>query len=126
LHNTPSTFTIYVCLLTLRWIKEQGGLQAMGKRNAEKAAALYAEIDRTSLFEGAVVKEDRSLMNVCFRITKPELENAFNTFAKDNGCIGVKGHRSVGGFRASIYNAMPMEGVQKLISVMQEFEHSNS
>ena len=125
LHNTPSTFAIYVCLLTLRWIKEQGGLTVMAKRNEEKAATLYAEIDRNSLFEGTVEKEDRSLMNVCFKITKPELEDAFNNFAKENGCIGVKGHRSVGGFRASLYNAMSLEGVNKLVEVMREFESKN-
>jgi len=125
LHNTPSTFAIYVCLLTLRWIKEQGGLAVMAKRNEEKAATLYAEIDRNTLFDAFVAKEDRSLMNVCFRITKPELEDAFNTYAKENGCIGVKGHRSVGGFRASLYNAMTMEGVNKLIDVMREFEKNH-
>lgn len=125
LHNTPSTFAIYVCLLTLRWIKEQGGLQVMEKRNEEKANALYAEIDRNSLFEATVDKPDRSTMNVCFKIVRPELEDAFNTFAKNNDCVGIKGHRSVGGFRASIYNAMPLEGVNKLIAVMREFERQN-
>lgn len=126
LHNTPCTFAIYVCMLTLRWLKAQGGLAAIEKKNKEKAAKLYAEIDTNPLFEGVAAKEDRSLMNVCWVIKKPELEDAFNNFAKENGCIGIKGHRSVGGFRASIYNAMPLEGVEKLIGVMQEFTKNNS
>ena len=125
LHNTPSTFAIYVTMLTLRWIIAEGGLKVLEKRNQEKAAKLYAEIDRNSLFEGTVAKEDRSLMNVCWKILKPELEDSFNNFAKENGCIGIKGHRSVGGFRASIYNAMPAEGVNVLTQVMQEFERKN-
>jgi phosphoserine aminotransferase len=126
LHNTPSTFAIYVSMLTLRWIKEQGGLAEMEKRNEAKAAALYNEIDRNSLFEATVLKEDRSSMNVCFKIVRPELEEAFANFAKSNDCIGIKGHRSVGGFRASLYNAMDMAGVNQLITVMQEFEKSNA
>ncbi|MBA3648135.1 MAG: 3-phosphoserine/phosphohydroxythreonine transaminase [Chitinophagales bacterium] len=125
LHNTPSTFAIYVCLLTLRWIKDRGGLKVMEQCNKEKAGILYEEIDRSKLFEGTVVPEDRSLMNVCFRIVKPELEDDFNNFAKENGCIGIKGHRSVGGFRASIYNAMPIEGVNLLIELMKDFELRN-
>jgi phosphoserine aminotransferase len=126
LHNTPSTFAIYVCMLTLRWLKAQGGLAAVEKINQMKAARLYDAIDASKLFVGNVVKEDRSLMNVTWVLNRPELDDAFNNFAKDNGCIGIKGHRSVGGFRASIYNAMPVEGVEKLISVMKEFENKNS
>ncbi|HUM45788.1 MAG TPA: 3-phosphoserine/phosphohydroxythreonine transaminase [Chitinophagales bacterium] len=126
LHNTPSTFAIYVCMLTLRWLKEQGGLAKMEQRNRAKAALLYREIERNSLFEGNVAAEDRSMMNVTWIMPDPSLEEAFGQFAKDNGCIGIKGHRSVGGFRASIYNAMPDEGVTKLISVMQEFESKNN
>ena len=125
LHNTPSTFAIYVCMLTLRWLKGQGGIAALEKRNRAKAALLYAEIDRNALFEGNVATEDRSLMNVTWIMPDKSLEEAFGQFAKDNGCIGIKGHRSVGGFRASIYNAMPDEGVAKLISVMQEFESTH-
>jgi phosphoserine aminotransferase len=124
--NTPSTFSIYVCMLTLRWLKEQGGLAGVEKRNKEKAAKLYTQIDASSLFESQVAKEDRSLMNVTWVVKQPELEEAFNNYAKENGCIGIKGHRSVGGFRASIYNAMPMEGVDTLIKVMQEFERKYS
>ena len=121
LFNTPCTFAIYVSMLTLRWIKKMGGLQAMQKLNEEKAQKLYAEIDRNPLFEGVIAKEDRSHMNVTFTITKPDLEDAFAVAAKDAGCIGIKGHRSVGGFRASIYNAMPMEGIDVLTGVMREF-----
>ncbi|MGB3074217.1 MAG: 3-phosphoserine/phosphohydroxythreonine transaminase [Chitinophagales bacterium] len=122
LHNTPSTFALYVCMLTLRWLKENGGIAVMEKRNQAKAALLYSEIERNSLFEGNVAAEDRSLMNVTWIMTDTSLEETFGQFAKENGCIGIKGHRSVGGFRASIYNAMPDEGVAKLISIMQEFE----
>jgi phosphoserine aminotransferase len=124
--NTPGTFPIYGCMLTLRWLKDQGGLAVVEKRNSEKAAKLYDAIDSSNLFNGNVAKEDRSLMNVTWTITRPELEDAFNNFAKENGCIGIKGHRSVGGFRASIYNAMPVEGVEKLIQLMQEFERIHS
>jgi phosphoserine aminotransferase len=126
LHNTPSTFSIYVCLLTLRWIREQGGLKIIEQRNIEKAAKLYSEIDRNVLFEGTVAKEDRSLMNVCWHVLKPEMEEPFHSFAKENGCIGIKGHRSVGGLRASIYNAMPLKGVELLVELMQEFERKNA
>lgn len=126
LHNTPSTFSIYVCMLTLRWLKAQGGLKAVEKNNREKAAKLYAALDASNLFIGNVAKEDRSLMNVTWVLKKPELEDAFNAFARENGCIGIKGHRSVGGFRASLYNAMTMEGVNVLIDVMKEFEKKNS
>ncbi|HYV92286.1 MAG TPA: 3-phosphoserine/phosphohydroxythreonine transaminase [Chitinophagales bacterium] len=125
LHNTPCTFSIYVCMITLRWLKAQGGLVAVEKNNREKASSLYAALDASELFIGNVAKEDRSLMNITWVLKKPELEDAFNNFAKENGCIGIKGHRSVGGFRASIYNAMSLEGVNVLIDVMKEFERKN-
>ena len=125
LFNTPCTFAIYVSMLTLRWIKKMGGLSAMQKINEVKAKVLYDEIDRNPLFDGVIAKEDRSLMNVTFTINKPEHEEAFANAAKDAGCIGIKGHRSVGGFRASIYNAMPLEGVQVLVDVMKEFTVKN-
>ncbi|MEO5675897.1 MAG: 3-phosphoserine/phosphohydroxythreonine transaminase [Chitinophagales bacterium] len=125
LHNTPCTFSIYVCMLTLRWLRANGGLAGAEKRNIQKAARLYETLDSSNLFEGNVAREDRSTMNVTWVLKKPELEEAFNTFAKENGCIGIKGHRSVGGFRASIYNAMPIEGVEILIGVMKEFERKN-
>ena len=126
LHNTPSTFSIYTCMLTLRWLKAQGGLAAVEKRNKEKASALYAALDASKLFVGNVAKEDRSLMNVTWVLKKPELEDAFASFAKEKGCIGIKGHRSVGGFRASLYNAMTIDGVKVLIGVMEEFERKNA
>ncbi len=121
LHNTPSTFGIYVMLLTLRWLQKEGGLAVMEQRNKEKAQLLYDAIDRSPLFTGVARKDSRSDMNVTWTINKPELEDAFNTLAKDNGCIGIKGHRSVGGFRASIYNAMPRAGVELLINLIDDF-----
>ncbi len=120
--NTPPVFPIYVSLLTLRWVKAQGGVEAMERRNLAKAKLLYEEIDRNALFEGTARREDRSLMNVPFVLTQPEKEEAFLSFCEENGCVGLKGHRSVGGFRASIYNAMPLESVQVLVELMREFE----
>jgi phosphoserine aminotransferase len=123
--NTPATVSVFGCLLTLRWLKENGGLEAMEKLNIEKAKVLYDEIDRNKLFQSTVPnKEDRSRMNVCFVMT-PEyatFEKEFDTFATSQGMIGLKGHRSVGGFRASIYNAMPLDSVKALVKTMQEFE----
>lgn len=119
--NTPPVYPIYVCMLTMRWIKELGGVAAMEKRNKEKAAILYNEIDNNPCFKGTTAKEDRSLMNVCFVMTNPELEAEFMAVATEAGCVGIKGHRSVGGFRASIYNAMPLESIQMLVNVMKEF-----
>ena len=122
LYHTCPTFPIYVSMLALRWTQAQGGLIEMQKRNAEKAALLYGEIDRNPLFQGSVVKEDRSLMNVCFKAISPEIETAFLDLAKKNNIVGIKGFPVVGGFRASIYNAMPMEYVKVLVKIMQEFE----
>lgn len=119
--NTPPVFAIYVCLLTLRWLKEQGGIAAIEKKNSEKAALLYAEIDNNPLFTGTVVKEDRSKMNVCFVMEDPSLEKDFLDYTISLGIIGIKGHRSVGGFRASLYNALPLNSVQVLINAMQSF-----
>ncbi len=121
--NTPPVFPIYASMLTLRWIKKQGGLAVMAKRNREKAQLLYDEIDANPLFVGAAAKEDRSLMNVTFVMAKGKehLQDDFLAEADAAGCVGVKGHRSVGGFRASIYNAMPIEGVQTLADAMQNF-----
>lgn len=121
LYNTPPTFPIYVCLLTLRWIKKLGGLKAMEKINQAKGKLLYDEIDANPLFKGTVAKEDRSLMNVCFVGDNEALENEFAVDAKNAGCVNLKGHRSVGGFRASIYNAMPIESVQVLVDTMKAF-----
>jgi len=122
--NTPPVLPIYSALETLRWLKANGGLVAMEKKNIAKSELLYNEIDRNKLFVGTAAKEDRSRMNVCF-VMKPEyqeLEAEFLKFASDRGMVGIKGHRSVGGFRASIYNALPIESVQALIDCMQEFE----
>lgn len=121
LYNTPPVFSIYVSMLSLRWIKKLGGLQAMEKINHAKGMLLYNEIDRNPYFKGTVAIEDRSWMNVCFVCDNEELENEFAGDAKKAGCIHLKGHRSVGGFRASIYNAMPIESVQVLVDTMKEF-----
>jgi phosphoserine aminotransferase len=111
---------------TLKWVKEMGGLEAIQKINEEKAAMLYAEIDRNPYFVGTAAKEDRSIMNVCFVMAPgyEALQDEFMTFAKERGMVGIKGHRSVGGFRASIYNACPVESVKALVACMQEFEES--
>ncbi len=119
--NTPPVYPIYVCMLTLRWLKAQGGVKAMQVHNEEKAAMLYNEIDTNPLFEGAAAKEDRSLMNVTFTMKDDSLTNEFLQLAEEAGCVGLKGHRSVGGFRASIYNAMTKEGIQVLVDLMQAF-----
>lgn len=122
--NTPPVLPIYTTLETLRWLKANGGIEAMEKRNIAKAELLYNAIDNSKLFVGTAAKEDRSLMNVCF-VMKPEykeLEADFQKFAQAAGMDGIKGHRSVGGFRASIYNAMPIESVQALVDCMNEFE----
>jgi len=120
--NTPPVFAIYVCLLTLRWLKEQGGISEMEKRNTEKAELLYREIDRNSLFSGTAAVEDRSSMNACFIMESTEMEESFLAFAKSNHIVGIKGHRTTGGFRASMYNALPIESVQVLVDCMKEFE----
>lgn len=122
--NTPPVFAIYVVRETLRWLKSIGGVPAIQKLNEEKAALLYEEIDRNPLFEGTAVKEDRSLMNICFVMTEKYVDLApqFLEFAKSKGMVGIKGHRLVGGFRASTYNALPKESVQALVDCMREFE----
>lgn len=124
--NTPPVFPIYVSMLTMRWIKKHGGVAAMQAKNEHKAGLLYDEIDRNPLFHGTAAKEDRSMMNVCFLLHNEDLTEGFLNACADANCIGVKGHRSVGGFRASIYNAMPEEGVQKLVDVMKQFESANA
>ncbi len=122
--NTPPVVPIYCALQNLKWIKAQGGVEEMARRAQERADLLYAEIDRNPMFKGTAAKEDRSLMNICFVMADEykELEADFLKFAQSKGIQGVKGHRSVGGFRASCYNAMPLEGVQALVACMQEFE----
>ena len=125
--NTPPVLPIFVMHETLKWVKAQGGVEAMYKSNKAKADLLYAEIDRNPLFVGTAVKEDRSLMNVCFVMAPghEDLEAEFMAFAKEKGMVGIKGHRSVGGFRASIYNACPQESVDALVACMQEFEKNH-
>jgi phosphoserine aminotransferase len=122
MYNTPPVFPIYVSMLTLRWLKKNGGVQWIEKINNEKAALLYAEIDRNSLFTGTCEKADRSFMNVTFVMTKPELEPEFDKMWKEANISGLRGHRDVGGYRASLYNALPVESVKVLVNVMQEFE----
>ena len=123
--NTPPVFSIFVMNETLKWVKSIGGVEAMHEINVKKAKTLYDEIDRNSLFVGTAAKEDRSIMNVCFVMApgREELQDEFLAFAKERGMIGIKGHRSVGGFRASIYNACTQEDVEALVACMQEFEN---
>jgi phosphoserine aminotransferase len=123
--NTPPVLPIYSALQTLRWIKKEGGVEEMQRRAKERADLLYGEIDRNKLFRATIADpEDRSYMNICFVMNDEykELEADFMKFATDRGMVGIKGHRSVGGFRASCYNAMPLESVQALVDCMQEFE----
>jgi len=126
LYNTPPVYAIYASLMTLQWLKNIGGLKEIDKRNEAKAKLLYDEIDRNSIFEGTAEKNSRSRMNICFLAKSPEMEEKFIKYSSEKGIVGIKGHRSVGGFRASLYNAMPEESVQFLITVMKEFEKSNS
>ena len=125
MYNTPPCFGIYLMGLVMQWALAQGGLDAVGTINARKAAALYAEIDRTGFYRGTAQPDSRSRMNVTFRLPSEELENRFVKDATAAGLDGLKGHRSVGGMRASIYNAMPIEGVQALVAYMEEFEASH-
>ena len=122
--NTPPVFSIFVMNETLKWIKSQGGVEGIHKIDVAKADLLYGEIDRNPLFVGTAAREDRSIMNVCFVMAPgyEALQDEFLAFAKERGMVGIKGHRSVGGFRASLYNACSMEDVQALVDCMQEFE----
>jgi phosphoserine aminotransferase len=128
MYNTPPCLPIFSCLQTLKWLKNLGGIAEMEKINLKKAKILYDEIERNKLFKGTAAKEDRSIMNVCFIMEDAykNLEEEFLEFAKKQGMVGIKGHRSVGGFRASIYNAMPIAGVEALVKCMQEFEKSKA
>ena len=123
--NTPPVFPIYVSLLTLRWLKNNGGISQMQIKNETKAQVLYNEIDRNPLFSGTAVLGDRSNMNVCFLANDSNHEETFLNKCQEAGCVGIKGHRSVGGFRASIYNAMDMEGIEALVSIMKDMEISH-
>ena len=125
MYNTPPVFAIYVSMLTLKWLKAKGGVPAIEQENITKARVLYEEIDRNPLFKAVAAVEDRSKMNVCFVMENPELEKPFLKLCDERGIIGIKGHRSVGGFRASIYNALPISSIYVLIDVMQEFAEKN-
>lgn len=120
--NTPAVFSVYTCLLTLQWLKSIGGIPAIEKINEQKAALLYSEIDRNPLFIGAANVEDRSNMNATFLLTNPEHQEIFDKMWKEAGISGLPGHRSVGGYRASMYNALPLESVQVLVDVMKKLE----
>lgn len=126
LYNTPPTWGIYICGLVFKWIIAQGGLSELQARNRRKAALLYDYLDQSSLFKATVAKEDRSIMNVPFVTGDADLDARFVSQAKEAGIVNIKGHRSVGGMRASIYNAMPEEGVRALISFMEKFERENA
>ncbi|MFH1037830.1 MAG: 3-phosphoserine/phosphohydroxythreonine transaminase [PVC group bacterium] len=121
-YNTPPVFSVYMVGLVLKWLKKRGGIEAMEAANNEKAALLYGMIDGTDFYRGTAAAEDRSIMNVTFRLPTEELEAAFIAEARKAGFVGLKGHRSVGGIRASIYNAFPLEGVEALVHFMQSFE----
>ena len=126
LFNTPPAYGIYICGKVFKWLKKQGGLEAIKANNEKKAKILYDYLDSSKLFKGTVRKEDRSLMNVPFVIGDKEMEARFVKEAEANGLVSLKGHRTVGGMRASIYNAMPIEGVEKLVAFMKEFEAANT
>lgn len=122
--NTPAVFPIYVSLLTMQWLKNMGGIQAIETINIQKANLLYQEIDRNPLLRGTANKDDRSLMNVTFVLNNSNYENIFDKLCLEANISGIKGHRTVGGYRASIYNAMPIESVQALVDVMQKLEQN--
>jgi len=124
--NTPPVFAFYVCMLTLRWLKQQGGVRAIERINDRKSALLYDTLDSLPVFRPTVVKEDRSKMNVVFVMDDPALEKEFNTACKAAGMVGVKGHRSVGGFRVSLYNALPLSSVEVLTELMTDFAHKKA
>ncbi len=123
--NTPPVFAMYGCMLNLQWLKEQGGAEAIGQKNKEKADTLYSALDRSDLFVTKVRKDSRSQMNVTFSITVPELEEEFLNFAASEGVVGIKGHRLTKGFRASLYNALPLSSVKVLVQVVQHFEQKH-
>ena len=120
--NTPPVFAVYTSMLTLEWLKKNGGLDWIEDRNNKKAELIYNEIDRNSLFSGTAIKEDRSNMNATFTLNKEEAKEQFDSMLLSANISGLKGHRSVGGYRASMYNALPLESVQVLVDVMKELE----
>ncbi|HIU77369.1 MAG TPA: 3-phosphoserine/phosphohydroxythreonine transaminase [Candidatus Pelethocola excrementipullorum] len=125
MYNTPNCYCIYMCGKVFKWLKNMGGLEVMKQRNEEKAAILYDYLDQSKMFEGTVVKEDRSLMNVPFITGDKDMDAKFVAAAEKAGFVNLKGHRTVGGMRASIYNAMPKEGVEALVAFMKKFEEEN-
>jgi phosphoserine aminotransferase len=124
--NTPPVFAIYVCMLTLRWLKNNGGIAFTEKRNEAKAKLFYDTLDNSSIFKGTVAKEDRSKMNAVFVVENPEVEKEFLSLCEKEGMIGVKGHRTTGGFRVSMYNAMSLDGIKVLTDLMKHFEQTKS
>ena len=126
MYNTPPTYAIYIAGLVFRWLKAEGGLAAMAERNRAKAALLYDHLDASSFYRSPVQRDCRSLMNVPFKLRDEALDGAFLKGAEARGLLQLKGHRSVGGMRASIYNAMPVEGVQALVGYMKEFEAAHA
>ena len=126
LYNSPPAYGIYICGKVFKWLKKQGGLEAIKERNEKKAKILYDYLDESKLFKGTVVPKDRSLMNVPFVTGDKELDAKFVKEAEAAGFVNLKGHRTVGGMRASIYNAMPIEGVEKLVEFMKKFEKENA
>ena len=126
LYNTPPCYTIYVCGKVFKWLKKMGGLEKMKEINEKKAKILYDFLDQSKMFKGTVVKEDRSLMNVPFVTGNDELDAKFVKEATEAGFVNLKGHRSVGGMRASLYNAMPIEGVEKRVEFMKDSEATNA
>ena len=124
--NTPPVFAIYVCMLTLRWLKRSGGVEAIEKKNNEKAALLYDTIDAHEVFTGTVERSDRSKMNACFLIKDPVLEKEFTELSEKEGMVGIKGHRTAGGFRVSMYNALPLESVKAFTDMMKHFAQKKS
>jgi phosphoserine aminotransferase len=125
LYNTPNTWGIYIISLVCKWLRDKGGLTAMHRENEEKAGLLYDAIDATDFYRGHADVDSRSIMNVTFRLPSEELEKKFAAEATAQGLDGLKGHRSVGGIRASIYNAFPLSGVEALVAFMKEFERAN-
>ena len=125
MYNTPPTYAIYICKMVLEWIKGMGGIEKLYELNVKKSNILYNYLDSSNLFKGTAVKKDRSLMNVTFVTGDVELDKKFASQADKAGFVNIKGHRSVGGMRASIYNAMPIEGLEALVAFMKEFEAEN-
>ena len=121
--NTPPVFSVYTCLLSLKWLQKNGGVSEIEKKNILKSTLLYDEIDRNSQFKGFANVEDRSIMNVTFNLTDESKKEIFDNLASEANISGINGHRSVGGYRASIYNAMPIESVETLIELMKKFEN---